>query len=99
MISVRVLGTTLSEARPSANQSDTTADSAYLQRQALSIGQETVRRLQSLRVAVIGCGGTGSAVSVLLARAGIGRLLLVDPDIVTENQPEPSPRLHPSRRR
>ena len=96
MISVRVLGTTLSEARPSANQSDTTADSAYLQRQALSIGQETVRRLQSLRVAVIGCGGTGSAVSVLLARAGIGRLLLVDPDIVTETNLN---RLHGSTRR
>ena len=82
--SVRVLGTTLSESGPRADHSDRIADSAFLQRQALSIGQETVERLQTLRVAVVGCGGTGSAVSVLLARAGIGRLLLLDPDVVTE---------------
>ena len=82
--SVRILGTTVTEPSTHANRSDRIADSAYLQRQALSIGQETVERLQSLRVAVVGCGGTGSAVSVLLARAGIGRLLLLDPDVVTE---------------
>ena len=82
--SVRILGTTVAEPSTDADTSDPLADSAYLQRQALSIGQETVKRLQSLRVAVVGCGGTGSAVSVLLARAGIGRLLLIDPDIVTE---------------
>ena len=93
--SVRILGTTVSEPSTHANCSDRRADSTYLQRQALSIGQETVERLQTLRGAVVGCGGTGSAVSVLLARAGIGRLLLLDPDIVTETSLN---RLHGSTR-
>ena len=58
--SVRVLGTTLSETTSTPDQSETAADSAFLQRQALSIGLETVSRLQSLRVAVVGCGGTAA---------------------------------------
>ncbi len=93
---VRVLGDTLTQASPLADHYETTADSAFLQRQALSIGLETVSLLQSLRVAVVGCGGTGSAVAVLLARAGIGRILLVDPDTVTETNLN---RLHGSTRR
>ena len=54
----------------------------YLQRQVLSVGEKTVERLQDLRIGVVGCGGTGSAVSVLLARAGVGRLFLLDSDTV-----------------
>ena len=94
--SVRILGNTLKQASAVADHPETAADSAFLQRQALSIGLETVGRLQSLRIAVVGCGGTGSAVAVLLARAGIGRLLLVDPDTVTETNLN---RLHGSTRR
>ena len=93
--SVRVMGTTLSEFCPATNQPKPTADSGFLQRQALSIGLETVSRLQALRVGVVGCGGTGSAVAVLLARAGIGRLLLIDPDTVAETNLN---RLHGSTR-
>ena len=93
--SVRILGTTVSEPSKHASRSDRRADSAYLQRQALSIGQETVEHLQTLRVAIVGCGGTGSAVSVLLARAGIGHLFLLDPDVVTETSLN---RLHGSTR-
>ena len=95
-VSVRILGNTLTQASKQADNHETTADSAFLQRQALSIGLETVSLLQTLRVAVVGCGGTGSAVAVLLARAGIGRLLLVDPDTVTETNLN---RLHGSTRR
>ena len=93
---VRVLGATFSEPSPRGIDPHQIADSEYLQRQALSIGQETVERLQTLRVAVVGCGGTGSAVSVLLARAGVGRLLLIDPDVVAETNLN---RLHGSTRR
>lgn len=92
---VRVLGTTLSEFRPFASRAETTVDFAFLQRQALSIGIETVKRLQTLRVGVVGCGGTGSAVAMLLARAGVGRLLLIDPDTVDETNLN---RLHGSKR-
>ena len=69
------------------HQSMNTGGSAnpdFLQRQTLAVGVETVERLQKLRIGVVGCGGTGSAVVELLARAGVGRLLLVDPDVVTK---------------
>ena len=95
MISVRVLGDTLWEAKSNNTYSGPRVDSTYLDRQDLSIGEATVERLQTLRVAVVGCGGTGSAVSVLLSRAGIGRLLLLDADIVTETNLN---RLHGSTR-
>jgi hypothetical protein len=37
-------------------------------------------RLVRSRVAVIGCGALGSGVARLLAKSGVGRLVLVDPD-------------------
>lgn len=48
-----------------------------------ALGGEAVwQRLVGLRVAVVGCGRTGSLVAVTLARLGIRRLTLIDPDIV-----------------
>jgi len=44
----------------------------------------TIGLLRSLSAAVIGCSGTGSLVVEQLARLGIGRLVLVDPDLVEE---------------
>jgi molybdopterin-synthase adenylyltransferase len=46
------------------------------------IGPEGQRKLASAKVAVIGCGATGSAVASLLARAGIGELRIIDRDYV-----------------
>jgi molybdopterin-synthase adenylyltransferase len=54
-------------------------DDAYA-RQAAAFGMPFVHTLQSLRVAVIGVGGTGSPTATLLARSGIGELVLIDPD-------------------
>jgi hypothetical protein len=54
------------------------------QRVAQVFGQGTFDRLRKLRVAVIGCSGTGSIVIEQLARNGVGALLLVDPDVVEE---------------
>lgn len=51
---------------------------------AQTFGKGTFELLNSLKVAVIGCSGTGSLVIEQLARNGIGELLLVDPDIVEE---------------
>ena len=42
-------------------------------------GQERLRRSS---VAIVGCGATGSAAASLLARAGIGKLIIVDRDYV-----------------
>jgi molybdopterin/thiamine biosynthesis adenylyltransferase len=46
------------------------------------IGGEGQRRLASGRVAIVGCGATGSALAGLLARAGVGTLRIVDRDYV-----------------
>jgi len=46
--------------------------------------QEQLRLLRA-RVAVIGCGGLGGSIAALLARIGIGRLRLVDPDCFEEH--------------
>ena len=47
-----------------------------------AFGEEALSRLRDSCVAVIGAGGTGSAAVEVLARAGVGRLILVDPDVV-----------------
>jgi molybdopterin/thiamine biosynthesis adenylyltransferase len=46
------------------------------------IGEQGQRRLASSRVAIIGCGATGSALAGLLARAGVGLLRIIDRDYV-----------------
>jgi adenylyltransferase/sulfurtransferase len=46
------------------------------------IGAEGQKRLAAARVAVIGCGATGSAVASLLARAGVGTIRIIDRDYV-----------------
>jgi molybdopterin-synthase adenylyltransferase len=53
-------------------------------RQALfhGIGAEGQRRLATARVAIVGCGATGSALASLLARAGVGTLRIIDRDYV-----------------
>lgn len=46
------------------------------------IGAEGQRRLSSARIAIVGCGATGSALAGLLARAGVGTLRIIDRDYV-----------------
>ncbi len=46
------------------------------------IGAEGQRRLAGSRVAIVGCGATGSALAGLLARAGVGLLRIIDRDYV-----------------
>jgi len=47
-----------------------------------SIGLEGQQRLLKSRVAIVGCGATGSALASLLARAGVGTLRIIDRDYV-----------------
>ena len=49
------------------------------------IGTEAVKKLADCAVAVFGLGGVGSFAVEALARAGIGRFLLVDADTVEES--------------
>lgn len=55
-------------------------DDDTTQRQAAAFGKPFNRKLRSLRAVVIGAGGTGSALATLLARCGIGELIIVDGD-------------------
>jgi len=52
-------------------------------RSELLLGPDSTARLAGVSVAVFGLGGVGSFVAEALARAGIGRLVLVDHDVVT----------------
>jgi adenylyltransferase/sulfurtransferase len=47
-----------------------------------SIGAEGQGLLQAARVAIVGCGATGSALTALLARAGVGYIRIIDRDYV-----------------
>ncbi len=62
-------------------------DLSRYQRQMIfaGLGQEGQRRLLQSRVAIIGCGATGSSLANLLARAGVGFLRLIDRDFVELN--------------
>lgn len=64
-------------------------------RQDLAFGPDLTRRLRSLRVGVVGCGGTGSPTAMLLARLGAGQLALFDDDIIEVTNLN---RVHGSRR-
>jgi adenylyltransferase/sulfurtransferase len=46
------------------------------------IGQSGQQKLAKARVAIVGCGATGSAIASLLARAGVGTLRIIDRDYV-----------------
>jgi molybdopterin-synthase adenylyltransferase len=46
------------------------------------IGAEGQARLAEARVAIVGCGATGSALASLLARAGVGWMRIIDRDYV-----------------
>jgi molybdopterin/thiamine biosynthesis adenylyltransferase len=46
------------------------------------IGPEGQRKLANSHAALVGCGATGSALASLLARAGLGRLRIIDRDYV-----------------
>src|SRR5207245_4201101 len=46
------------------------------------IGAEGQRKLAAARLAIVGCGATGSALAGLLARAGVGTIRIIDRDYV-----------------
>ncbi len=61
------------------NQTGSSDDDLFA-RQAAAFGQSFVTQLRSLRVAVVGAGGTGSPTVTLLARAGVGEIVVIDGD-------------------
>ena len=53
-------------------------------REKMIFGDEAMGRLKAAHVAVFGIGGVGSWCAEALARAGVGRLTLIDEDTVSE---------------
>jgi adenylyltransferase/sulfurtransferase len=49
------------------------------------IGSAGQQKLAAAHIALVGCGATGAAAASLLARAGIGTLILIDRDFVEES--------------
>lgn len=54
-------------------------------RQAALIGEDGINRLANSKVTVFGVGGVGSYVTEALARCGIGSIVVVDGDTVSES--------------
>jgi tRNA A37 threonylcarbamoyladenosine dehydratase len=52
-------------------------------RTELLIGKEGINKLAKAKIAVFGLGGVGSFCTEALARGGIGKLVLIDPDHVS----------------
>ena len=53
------------------------------EREALLIGEDAVETLASSCVALFGVGGVGSYAAEALARSGVGKIVLVDNDVVS----------------
>ncbi len=54
-------------------------------RTELLTGEEGLKKLREARVAVFGIGGVGGYAAEALARSGVGHLLLIDHDVVSES--------------
>lgn len=59
--------------------------SEALQRMELLIGEAGVQTLKNSTVLVVGVGGVGSFAIESLTRAGVGKMIIVDADIVAES--------------
>ena len=57
--------------------------SDWKERTSLLIGQDGVARLARATVAVIGAGGVGGFAAEMIARAGVGRMIIMDSDTVS----------------
>lgn len=59
--------------------------SEQFSRTELLIGKEGIEKLVNSKVAIFGIGGVGSFVAEALARAGIGNIVLIDNDVISQS--------------
>lgn len=59
-----------------------TTNTSWLQRTTLLIGEAAIQKLASAHVLIVGMGGVGSFAAEFIARAGVGKLTIVDGDVV-----------------
>ena len=53
----------------------------FRERTILQTGEEGMALLSSSRVAVIGLGGVGAMAAEMIARAGVGKIIIADSDV------------------
>ena len=75
------------ETQPAGRDRNSLRDSSLEERYSRQvlfrgIGEAGQQKLAAARVAIVGCGATGSALAGLLARAGVGTLRIIDRDYV-----------------
>jgi len=58
---------------------------SWLERTELLLGQEKLAKLKRAHVLVVGLGGVGAYAAEQLCRAGIGKMTIVDGDVVEES--------------
>jgi len=58
---------------------------SWLERTELLLGEARLKKLKNANVLVVGLGGVGAYAAELLCRAGIGRMTIVDGDVVEES--------------
>ena len=58
---------------------------AWTERTSMLIGEDALSRLSEATVAVVGVGGVGSAAVEMLVRAGVGGIVLIDNDTVSDS--------------
>ena len=54
----------------------------WMSRTTLLLGEENILKLQSKNVLVVGLGGVGGICAEMIARAGVGKMTIVDGDVV-----------------
>jgi hypothetical protein len=84
LASVSVVGDDIRLYHTPGNSRGQTSVPEFGRRVAQTFGAGTYQRLRDLRIAVVGCSGTGSPVIEQLARNCVGSLVLIDPDHVEE---------------
>jgi molybdopterin/thiamine biosynthesis adenylyltransferase len=58
---------------------------AQFDRNIRAFGDEIQKTLGHLHIGIVGCGGTGSSVGEQLARIGVRKFTLIDPDIISDS--------------
>lgn len=82
-LGIRIVGSTVRSVLPQTNLA--LKDLPWFDRQRLALGRAGQEVLRSLHVAIVGLGGTGSVAFVQLAHLGVGRITVIDGDIVAES--------------
>lgn len=57
-------------------------DISWLSRTTLLVGESSVRKLTNAHVMIVGLGGVGSFAAEFIARSGVGKMTIIDGDVV-----------------